>query len=127
MTKYVFRGITPFVREAAEREGLLARYAARPGKAGEQAAAVVGLLIGKAETTWHLKRLADALGQLPEMKEADRPGKIAYVQEVFDSLKLAYLAAEEAIGVVLGATHVEDYPAQKQPEPAPENPRRKGK
>lgn len=116
MTNYVFQGITPFVRDVADREGLHSRYPA----------ATVGHQIGKAETSWHLKRLADALGQLPAMKAADRPGKIAYIREVFDSLKLAYLAAEEAIDEVSTAIG-EKIPAEDQLAPAIKVVHKKGK
>lgn len=93
-TKYVFPGITKFVRAAAANAPADQRR--NPVSEGAQ--------VGQALGTWHIKRLADALAQLPAMLPKDRPGKIDHIVEVFGSLELAYNAAKLAINEVLNET-----------------------
>lgn len=101
MSKYIFPGMTTFVHRVVDRDGY---------KESHQPVAL-GLMVGKAETTWHLKRLADALGQLPTMLPKDRQGKIDHIYEVFGSLEISYKAADVAIREVIDAVRAENREA----------------
>lgn len=115
-TKYVFPGITKFVREAV--------YSTPADQ--RRTPASEGLQIGHAAGVWHMKRLADALAQLPTMLPQHRPGKVDHIVEVFGSLKMAYEAAKLAIDEVLNETG-DERPAALKFNTGSQNGHKKGK
>lgn len=108
MKAYVFPGMRVFVDRVAGSEE-------RPSIPFSPQS--LSLQASKAQDSWHIKRLSDALGQLTAMLPHHRAGKIEHIEEVFGSLRLAYKAAEMAISEVM--TALEDQ-EQRVIEPIPE-------
>lgn len=87
-TPYVFPGMTPFIADAAEVAGVELHH------------------VGYIRESWHVKRLQDALGQLPQMDADSRATAMEAVGRIRAGMVAQLAAADAAIADVAAGCEV---------------------